>query len=381
MTYRSLLLISLLIPLSGVSYLAGVTPAAAATDGLSRNAWVPYWKADGGIAEASRHLDGLTSVSPFSFEVTSDGTVVDRLGLDDDRWADFLEEAEDEGVAIYPSVSWFDGNAIDDVLSNSRSRRKHVDEIMRKVIRAHPEADGVEIDYEGKLAATKDDFSQFLSDLKKKLKAKKKKLICDVEARTPLDARYAVVTPQQAASVAYANDYKAIGSACDEVRVMAYDQGLADVKLVRAGAGPYAPVSDVAWVAKVMASTTSDIAPGKVVMGIPTYGAVYRIDASGGYSKISSITYVDALKLAVKQGVAPTRNRSGELAFSYTGLTSGLPGNATPTGVVNRYFVTFSDSGSVAAHVALARRLGLGGVALFKMDGDTDPAALTAFLK
>ncbi len=346
---------------------------------FSRSVWIPYWKLDAGIAEARQNLSGLTSVSAFGYEVSSGGTPVDKTRMDREPWRGFMRDAKRSGVSVYATVSWFDGKAIDDTLSSSRSRKRHVNAVM-DIVSANPDLDGIEIDYEGKLAGTKDSFSLFLEDLGKKLRRKGKRLVCDIEARTPVQDRYAPGAPIPASAYQVANDYGAIGKACDEVRIMAYDQGLADVALLRAGSRPYAPIADTAWVAKVAAQATAEIPKEKVVLGIPTYGRVYRVD-SVGYTPISSITYPDAIALAARQGVTPTRNRSGELAFSYRALTSGLPGTATPTGSMNTYFVTFSDSVSIAARTALAKSLGLGGAALFKLDGATDPNSWNGFLK
>lgn len=372
---------TLITVLAVVAVMGAAVPAQAATSSnFSRNAWIPYWKLEGGIKEASKNLDDLTSVSAFGYEVNASGKLTDKIDIDDDPWEEFMEEAQDEDVKVYATVTWFGGNAIHEHLSNTKKRKKHVDNVMR-IVKDHPDIDGIEIDYEGKLAETNPHFSKFLAELKSKLKSKKKKLICDIEARTPLVDRYGSSSAIPPGAGVYANDYKKIGEACDEVRIMAYDQGLADVTLVRSGSRPYAPVSDPAWVAKVMKVAAAEIPAKKLVVGIPTYGRVWRIDANGGYTQISSITYPDAISLAKKQGVTPVRNRSGELSFSYRGLTSGLPGNATPTGVMNSYFVSFADAGSIATHVAAAKSAGYGGVALFKLDGATDPAFWTGFLK
>lgn len=378
MTFSPRILITALLA-AAVFAVAAPAQAASSAD-LSRNAWIPYWNEAGGIREARANLADLTSVSAFGYEVNSSGKLADKMGLKDDPWKDFMKDAKREKVKVYATVSWFDGQAIHETLSDKKKRSRHIDAIMKEV-RSNPDLAGIEIDYEGKLAETNADFSKFLAELQKKLKAKKKRLVCDIEPRTPAQDRYGAGATIPASAYVFANDYRKIGAACDEVRVMAYDQGLADVTLVRSGPGPYAPVADPAWAAKVMKAAAAEIPARKLVQGIPTYGRVYRIDAAGGYTQISSITYPDAIALAARQGVTPTRNRSGELSFSYTGLTSGLPGNATPTGLVNRYFVTVSDGAAIAAHVTLAKSLGLGGVALFKLDGQTDPAAWTGFFK
>jgi spore germination protein YaaH len=377
-------LTSLGVAALGLATFAIFAPAASAqTADFTRSVWIPYWKEVDGIKEIEPHLEDLDNVSPFVFEVDAKGAIVDRGGLRTEPWKSLLESAEAEGVKVYPTVSWFDGQAIHDTLKTKSKRTKHINKLMSAVISKNKTVDGIEIDYEGKLAETNPHFSKFLSELNAKLNRKKKDLICTIEARTPLADRYSVVTPELAASVAYANDYAAISKACDVVRIMAYDQGRAVVSLNRAnaGSGYYAPIADVAWVRKVMASTTPQIAPSKLVMGIPTYGRVYRIESDGTYRQISSITYPKAVALAKQQGATVTRGVSGELGFTYTGLTSGLPGNATPTGTVNRYYVTFSDAVAADSATSLAKQLGLSGVALFKADGETDPATWEKIFK
>lgn len=353
---------------------APITAAQAATRTMTTNAWIPYWKEDAGIAEARQNLSTLTSVSPFGFTVDSNGRVVDKMGITSDPWKTFIRDAEQRNVQLYPTVSWFDGAAIHATLSDSKKRQQHIDDIMSNVLGANSAFDGVEIDYEAKLSETNVYFSLFLLQLSLRLKAQKKLLVCDIEPRTPVQDRFSNPTTETIKKATmYANNYALIGIACDEVRIMAYDQGLSDLTLLRSGSRPYAPIADAAWVKKVIGQTTPPIPKDKLVLGIPTYGRVYRVD-SLGYNQIASVSYTAAMDLAKQQNVTPTRGRSGELGFSYQGLTSGLPGNATPTGVMNQYYVTFADAVSMNANRALAQQMGLKGVAYFKIDGDTDQA-------
>jgi spore germination protein len=350
-------------------------PASAASNGLTLNTWIPYWKDDAGIEEVTPYLTGLDSVSPFVFEVDADGDVLDKAGLGAQPWKEFLRVAEKKRVDVYPSISWFDGQAIHETLSSKKKRAAHIKDLMR-IVSKNKSIDGIEIDYESKLAETNPYFSTFLRELNKKLNTKKKDLLCTVEARTPKIDLYGPNSPQVTAPPVYANDYDVMNEVCDEVRVMAYDQGRAVVTLNKKNdAGYYAPIADPAWIRKVLASTTPQIAPSKIVLGVPTYGRVFRIaPGTNSYEQINSITYARAQRLAQERNVPVVRSAAGELSFSYTGFVSGLTDAAVPAGgPLYTYYVTFSDAVSNGNSAALAREYGLRGVALFKADGETDP--------
>jgi spore germination protein YaaH len=134
------------------------------------------------------------------------------------------------------------------------SRAEHVRELVELV--EDNDFDGIDIDYEGKRAETKDYFSLFLAELAVALDDKW--LSCTIEARTPVPDRYTGTPP--ATAYQFANDFPSIGRACDRVRIMTYDQQTADQKLNALRKGmPYFPVADTLWTEKVMRLTMADI--------------------------------------------------------------------------------------------------------------------------
>ncbi len=371
------------IALTGISSTpvasAATTPAVAPTV-FTRSAWLPYWNKTDGAAELMAQLKPLANFSPFSFEVLEGGIIYDKgMNLNEAPWPDLFAAAKTEKTKIYPTIAWFNGDQIHSVLSDPYLRKLHEDMIMDTIVSSSTFA-GVDIDYESKDAETAPYFSSFIKELGTKVHAASggKKLICTVEPRTPIEAKYTNVTDEQRQAVAYANDYAILNAACDQVRIMAYDQGSIDVQLnaQKGGFMFYMPVADPAWVSKVVMLAEKDIAPSKIVLGIPSYGYVYglSIGADGWqYSRVQAINYVDAIKLAQSVGVTPTRNSAGELGFAYVDTAGG-------TGAQLRY-VSFSDASSVSDKVTLAHSMGLGGVVLFKADGGGDPAQWAAILK
>jgi len=334
----------------------------AASPKLFVAGWLPYWKKASSTADVIAHISVFSEVSPFSYTVKSDGTLIDTAKMTTEPWLSLRTTAKKQNVKIVPTVAWTDANAIHKVLSNYKLRFAHEKAITDMV--AKNNFDGVDIDYEGKLADTYNYFSYFLGELSSTLHQQKKILICTVEARTPLDSRFSVAPKD----IAYANDYAAFNKYCDSVRIMAYDQQFIDLKLNSAQkAGiPYAPVSDPLWVEKVVKLAAKQISLKKIVIGIPTYGYVYKITVSGTkfkYTELSAINPSEALALAAKNNVTTTRNSAGEISFMYHDAAD----NATTTRLV-----WWSDASAAGDKVALAKKLGVKGISIFKIDGGED---------
>ncbi len=177
---------------------------------------------------------------------------------------------------------------------------------------------------------------------------------------------------------------------------MAYDQGLIDIKLNAAkGSGNlYAPVADPDWVEKIIQLATKTISKKKIMLGVPTYGYEYQVSWSNNvttYRRLRSVNYFTAFNRGESVNApVPARNSAGELSFTYTTSTffevsptlrwdvsSTLPSSmlsetANSTTSVTR-FASFPDAESVAGKVQLAKKYGLRGVVLFKLDGSFDP--------
>ena len=342
--------------------------------------WIPYWRTAQGTADALAHIGDFTQISPFGFTVKNDGTLADTMNIGTTSWQTLIAAARAKGVKVIPTVMWSDTDAIDKVLSNTKLRKAHVQNIINMLNAGN--FDGVDIDYEGKKDSDENYFSLFLQELWNE--SGKRLVVCSIEPRTPLDSRFAVI-PQ---NITYANDFVAINKYCDQVRIMTYDQGIIDLKLDKAAQGLYEPIADTAWVEKVVKLAEQQISKKKIVIGVATYGHEYQVTRTSDGFQYNFLTSFDpdyALGIAQSFGIIPSRNTAGELSFVYvptstpaTLAQAGVANNGTTTeqgnvGIGTFNFVSWSDASAIADKIALAKKLGVLGIAIFKIDGGEDP--------
>ncbi|MFA5131956.1 MAG: glycosyl hydrolase family 18 protein [Candidatus Paceibacterota bacterium] len=355
--------------------------AFAATIPFDKAVWIPYWRKTEGASTTLAHLSTLTQISPFAYELQADGTIKDALKAQEEPWTTLVAEAKKKKIQVYPTILSYPHNEkekqfLHTLLSQKKKRAAHVKEIALLV--KTNKFDGIDIDYEAKLAETRPYFSVFLTELATALHKDKKKLICTVEARTPPDSKYATTSQAILAKVEYSNDYKAIGKACDQVRIMAYDQAGDDARLTiqnKAVGNTYKPVADIEWVKKVVTLAMWDIPAKKILLGVPTYGYKYEIipataTTSISYSRIGSMNFNYADELVKSLHVVSVRNSAGELSFTYA-TSTGVSGESL--GGMKQYLVWYSDATAIADKIRIAKLYKLGGVAVFKVDGGNDP--------
>ncbi len=359
--------------------------AAPLKSTLEISGWIPYWRTATGTNDVISHLSSLTTVHPFGYTITDDGIVFDALSVNDEPWPSFIALAKANKVRVIPTVMSGSGELLHRLLSDTTSRIKLEDDIAALV--KENNFDGIDIDFEAKLVETKPYFSLFLKGLYQRMG--KKWVYCTIESRTPIASRYPNGNAPADAGQ-YANDYVAINKYCDRVQIMAYDQGQVDRKLLGEATGPYAPVADPLWAEKVIKLAAQTISKKKLVLGIPTYGYEWAISPnintpSGyDYNLLWAFNLRYALEYAALHGITPTRNVAGELSFTYfpetptsTPMTLGVPTASTavgPAAVDQQPFnlMWWSDAIAVAQKVALAKQLGIRGVAIFKFDGGED---------
>jgi spore germination protein YaaH len=367
--------------------------AAPITKSFEISGWIPYWRAATGTEEFKANFEKFTEVNPFGYTVDKDGNLNDAALLLQEPWTSVRKQAKEQRVRFIPTIMWFDEDAMHAVLKDPKKRAAHIRQIVDEV--EVNDWDGIDIDYEGKLAETRPYFTLFLKELYKQIG--NKWVMCTVESRTPISDRYYGTTPPKDAGV-YANDFNALNKYCDRVRFMTYDQQTIDAKrgaeAEKAGA-TYGPVSDVVWVEKAIREAMKTIPKRKIVIGVPTYGYEWDVRAYADgftYDLLWSFNPQWGIDLAAKYGITPERNFGGEMGFTYTPYENDLKVAPPTTGVYSGHMVaaaaaavaqaqntnvpfrmmTWSDAEAIRQKVELAKKLGVRGVAIFKIDGGAD---------
>ncbi|MDO8552048.1 MAG: glycosyl hydrolase family 18 protein [bacterium] len=396
------------------------TNALTTSPKVEVSGWIPYWRTATGTADAMQHLDVFTEINPFVYTVKLDGTLYDAGKMGEEPWLSLQKAAQAKKIRYIPTVMWSNAEAMHRILSKQKTRIALEDEITALV--KEKGFDGIDIDFEGKKAETKTYFSTFLKGLYQRMG--KKWVMCTIESRTPIADRYFGVTPPKDAGI-YSNDFVAINKYCDRVRIMAYDQQGIDLALAdKHKSELYAPVADTEWVEKTMKFIAKTISKKKLVIGVPTYGYEYDVTAYADgyvYDLLWSFNPGYALPIAKAYGLSPVRSSTGELNFSYTPTStiaslpppeasttpvmisadetsaSGLPpseASTTPMTALTlgneaakfalyiasstNTHLTFrsmwwSDAEAIKRKIELAKKLGVRGIAIFKIDGGEDP--------
>lgn len=280
----------------------------------------------------------LTEVSPVWYQPTDAGVVVFASAQ-----AQASSAVIGSGrVPLTPSISNFrdgrwDGELVSRLIGEPQRRAAHVAAIVELVRSGH--LSGVDIDYESLPAASRAAYGAFVAELAEALHRLPARLSVTVHAKTAEPGEW---------SGAKAQDWRAIGAAADEVRVMAYDYS-------SAGSRPGA-IAPLAWVEKVVKLAATLIPRDRIALGLPTYGYDWTAGASG-----APVQWADVAALVGSTGAQPQWDPA-----------SSAPWLRYRDGHGRAHTVWYEDARSLAAKLGVAQRYGLTRVVLWRLGGE-DP--------
>lgn len=228
-----------------------------------------------------KHVQDLTEVSPFWYELSTDGINLDLLpGA---RNESFSQLARDNNVLVLPAIfNNFESERTSVMLSSPENRKSHIDVIMSEVKTYG--YDGIDVDYENMFAEDRDHFTLFIEDLGKELHALNKVLSIAVHAKMNDDGKWNGPAGQ---------DWVKLGKVVDIFRIMTYDYcwqtGCDDSWSL--DMQPPGPISPYWWNSAVLdyAVATIENPHLKVELGVPLYGYDWNLTIN----QALSVVYLD----------------------------------------------------------------------------------------
>lgn len=319
------------------------------------HAWVPGWELDDAVDEFAPRANLFHQVSPFWYQVTGLTTIQFFDQTDEERVADFLDQAGERGVPLVPTLT--DGTApgvLASILADPKSRTQHVDAIV--AFAAEHDFDGVDLNYENfafddgrdTWATTRPNWVVFVTELSDRLHADGRLLTVSVppvydDERTE-DSGYWVY------------DYGGIVDHVDAIRIMAYDFSTSDP----------GPISPLDWIRDIIdGSTDAAGGPEKLVLGIPMFGRNWVIATIGECPASAEGTvshHLNAIPdLIERRAVDPIYNQeTGEWSFTYQ-----LPVEEGDESCTQTREVHYLDAEGTKVRMEMSIDAGFLGVALF----------------
>lgn len=365
---------------------------------LMLGGWLPYWRCAQSTKSAQDHLSMLNQVSPFSYEVNKKLNLMNKFKSKSVKWKKFYQNCRKNNIKIIPTIFWTDTSGLHTCLSQQKQREKHINEIMNEVTTHN--FDGININYERVQPEDRNYFIEFIKDLSERLHAKNLMLCCSIGGRTsdtsvnalyddriddsdnPLDKKPFIgfnwsrtITPKTykpAPTVSLspgngpeAQHYKKqLVHYCDQIHVMGYDEWGLPCRHSERDLEECYYVSHCSnrWLEQIIRYALSYIPPEKVVLGIPTYGLEFEVQQENDdliFKKIRNVTFPHAHDLTLNKKITPSRSSGDEVTFTYK------HGN-------KKRYICYLDGHAIKSKIDCARKYGLKGVYIFKIDGLED---------
>ncbi|MFD2613887.1 glycosyl hydrolase family 18 protein [Paenibacillus gansuensis] len=220
------------------------------------------------IRQSSR--PNLNVVSPRWFVINSGPSVVTI-----NENAGYVQAMHNRGKRVWPLLgNRFDATLTYTVLSDAAKRHKLVIKLRDSLIRTG--ADGVNVDFENIDLRNRQDFVNFIKELKAALAPKGKIVSVDVTRTNP--------DPNWSGSF----DRAALGRAADYLIMMGYEEHWG-------GSSHPGPVASLPWVRGGITELMKDVPSHKIILGIPFYTRQWVTDQATGKVTSTDLTMQGAV--------------------------------------------------------------------------------------
>jgi spore germination protein YaaH len=280
-----------------------------------------------GYPSLKAHYKDITTLMPYWYTLNMDGSLkVSAVGLERNV-VTFMRKHPN--IKLLPLINKDPNSQV--VLTDPAMRKVSVDNIVKMVM--DNKYDGVNIDFELLPAKNRDDLTVFIRDLADRLHKQNK--MVSVSVMPKLDGLE---------EIGAAYDYGALGKLADFITIMTYDKH-------SAGSKP-GSVSPYKWVEKNIKEALKSIPANKLVVCIGAYGYDWPVP------KTSETKYIGMRE-------AQQRANSHKAKVKWDDESQSAFFNYWDGGV--KHEVWFENGFSITRKVALAKRYGIRGVAIWRM--------------
>lgn len=278
----------------------------------------------------------LTYLSPFSYQVNRDGTLIPPL-LDD-----FPTIAAENNTALMLTVT----NIEDGEFSEELGRLIVTDEnvqntLLDEIIQTAQEVgyQDVHFDLEFLPADTREEYNQFLRKAKERLSANNLMISTALAPKT---------SAEQTGQWYEAHDYQAHGEIVDFVVLMTYEWGYSY--------GPPLAVSPIEPVRGVVEYALTEMPAEKILLGQNLYGYDWTLPFQEGGDPAEALSPNQAIQRAREYNQSIEFDEESQAPYFFYWDENG-----------NQHEVWFEDARSIQAKFDLIRELGLRGISYWKL--------------
>ncbi|MBA4602192.1 glycosyl hydrolase family 18 protein [Thermoactinomyces mirandus] len=270
-------------------------PEEPVEKGFETTVWYPFW--GGNAAYQVLKEQSIDSINLFWFELAPDGKIK-RMKYAKPVSDDIIQTARNKGTRIIATVANTDGwsdyekgaQALHQLIATKAKQEQLADRLVQFAVAN--KMDGLDINFEVIQGSDRENFSQFMEILSRKLHQHDKILSVSAYPKTT-DGGWE--GPQ-------AQDWKRLGQAVDEFKIMTYNYHTSSP-------GPGAPLH---WLDQVIRYGESQMSAHKLYVGLPAFGYQWAENGSR-----STVTYEKAQALIKKHKPSVKRDVNGEPSFTY----------------------------------------------------------------